>query len=560
MARRFNLRSEPSARVLAVASPRRSATTTLIELRPQPLSSWDITAVRSALDQHEEGDLARSALLAEALLRDARIGAGLRTRVAALVGKGSGFTFEAAETRKATSGRIAKRLQSSWHEWVPDAVLARLLADCILLGVAYGTIAWSTSPAGEWIPRLTPWHPGNLTWEDSEQRWYTQTRTGRVAVDRADPAWFLVEPAGMRSFMGGAIRALGLPFVFRNFSERDWLRYNERHGMPVIKVREPAGIEGTERDAFYSRIKRMGREAVVGLPGGTPETAGDVSFLEFSAKGGQDAFGSFLERLDKQIDLTLLGQTLTTEVSGGSLAAARVHDRVRSDYLSADAEMLGSELRSQVIVPWCAFNVPGFKVEDAPWPAWETEQPEDLNESAERMGKALTALQTARDIGLPVDIEAFAEKFNIPLTDELQLPPKPAPVAAPPPEPPEDDGEDDAEDDDMEKPATGSAIASFHAAHPGCKPSARGSAGFVEGQLYADALADRAGARLAQQLSGDIDQILAIVQEAESYEDARRLVGDLYRDRMSPEAMSVLVEKVLILGQLAGVSAVMQDT
>lgn len=530
MRRPFSLSSQ---RVIAAASPRRGGATTLIELRPQPLSSWDITAVRGALDQHEDGELARSSLLAEAMMRDARIGAGLRTRINALVGKGSGFGIEPADEKRRPSRKLAERVEDWWWDAVPDSVIARILADIILLGVAYGTVSWATVN-GEWLPTLTPWHPGNLSWSDTDGEWDAQSTTGRVRVERDSPNWFLIEPGGKRSFMGGAVRALGLPFVLRQFSERDWVRYNERHGMPVIKVREPVGIEGTERDAFYSRIKRMGREAVVGLPGGSAESSGDVEFLEFKASGGQESFGAFLERLDKQIDLTLLGQTLTTEVSGGSLAAARVHDRVRGDYLAADAEALSSELRQQVIIPWCAYNVPGFKVEDAPWPRWETEQPENLNESADRIGKALTALKVAQDIGLPVDVHEYAERFDIPLLDEYDMQSLPPPAPAPAPQPPQ-----------QTPPAT---------------PQARGSAGFVEGQLYADALADRAGARLAQQLNGDIEQILAIVQEAESYEDARRMVGDLYRDRMSPEAMSVLVEKVLILGQLAGVSAVMQDT
>ncbi len=528
----------PQQRVIAQATPRKGGSTTLIELRPQPLSAWDITAVRVALDQHEDGDLSRSALLAEAMMRDPRIGAGLRTRINALVGKASGFCIEAADESRWSARKLAERVESWWWDAIPDGVLARITFDVVTMGVAYGTISWSTVN-GEWLPTLTPWHPGNLTWEDSESCWYAQSRSGRVKVTAEDPAWFLVEPGGKRSFMGGAVRALGLPFVLRSFSERDWVRYNERHGMPVIKVREPLGLENTERDAFYSRIKRMGREAVVGLPGGSAESGGDVEFLEFKSTGGQDAFGSFLARLDKQIDLTLLGQTLTTEVEGGSLAAARVHDRVRGDYLAADAEALGTELRRQVIVPWCTFNVPAFKAEDAPWPKWETEQPENLNESVERIGKALTALQTAQDIGLPVDVLKFSERFDIPLMEDV---------------------EDEASLQALKRAAMIAPELDALAKPPAEQPQARAGAGFVEGQLYADALAERASAQLAKRLSGDIDEIMKVVNAAESYDDVRSKLVALYSERMSPEAISVLVERVLVLSQLAGVSAVMQDT
>lgn len=531
--RPFSLTSlRPSQRVLAAAAPRRSgSTTTLVELRPTPLSSWDITSVRVALDNHEGGELHQSALLAEAMMRDARIGAGLRTRVNALVGKASGFCIEASDESRRAARKLAETVEEWWWDAIPDGTLARIMLDVITMGVAYGTISWSTV-GGEWLPTLTPWHAANLTWNDSESTWYAASKGGRVAVRTDDPAWFLIEPGGVRSYMSGAVRALGLPFVLRSFSERDWVRYNERHGMPVVKVREPTGIEGTERDSFYSRIRRMGREAVVGLPGGTPETGGDVEFLEFKSTGGQDAFGSFLERLDKQIDLTLLGQTLTTEVEGGSLAAARVHDRVRGDYLAADAEALGTELRKQVIIPWCTFNVPAFKVEDAPWPKWETEQPENLNESADRIGKALAALKVAQDIGLPIDVREYADRFDIPIVEDAEQTAKLAPAPAPQPAP----------------------------ETPPAAPQARAAAGFVEGQLYADALAERAAAKLASQLTDDIDELMRVVAAAESYDDVRKRLVSLYSERMSPEAISVLVERVLVLSQLAGVASVMQDT
>ena len=80
--------------------------------------------------------------------------------------------------------------------------------------------------------------------------------------------------------------------------------------------------------------------------------------------------------------------------------------------------------------------------------------------------------------------------------------------------------------------------------------------GFMDGQAYADALAE-AGL-------GDADlPILAAVmdklQAAEGYDELRKGLLELYRGEPPPDALGATLQNLLVLGELAGRVAVLED-
>ena len=68
---------------------------------------------------------------------------------------------------------------------------------------------------------------------------------------------------------------------------------------------------------------------------------------------------AFVEYLDAQVSKAVLGQTLTTEMprSGGSRAAAQVHEGVRRDILNADAKRLAATLARDLVRPIVELNM-----------------------------------------------------------------------------------------------------------------------------------------------------------------------------------------------------------
>jgi len=322
----------------------------------------------------------------------------------------------------------------------------------------------------------------------------------------------------------------------RQFNWRDWARFGERHGLPIIAITEPSDADDKAVKAFYSSVQRMGSTGIIRLPQNNAGAGFKMEMVE--AKDNAFAtFQQFRADLDASIAVTLLGQNLTTEVKGGSFAATTAHDRIRGDYLRADAETLATTLRDQLIVRWGRFNVPGWRDELAPWPTWDTTAPPDRAQESETLGRVATAVQVFQQTGMPVDYVELFRRVGVPMVKgqdpNAVQPPQPAPA-----------------------PAGGDARAQ---ARLRSGASAAANTGFVAGQVYADDLVDE-GQKAARAASlSFIEELLEIVDQGADYERLREAVLAHYEGAAPPHEVRAILEKVLVLAQLGGQASVLED-
>lgn len=523
----------------AAVKPSRSAQV----LRQQTYDAsgkWTPTSVQAAIDAHEVGNFSESAQLATAMGRDDRMSACLKTRLNAITGA-NGIDFAIVPPDGGTE-ELAKRVELWWPNVMTDAVQRALASDTIMMGVAIGRVHWEIR-AKEWLPvRVEHWHLSGARFDTDLQRYVVAHQGGEEVIEPGDPNWLVIEPGGQQSWMCGAVRALGMAYVMRQWNWRDWARFNERHGLPILVLKEPSGMDKDVKDGFFASVRRMGSTGILRLPTDTNGEGYDAQMLE-AKDNGFDTFDKFKDALNVAIAVCLLGQNLTTEVSGGSFAAAKVANMVRSDYLIADTEVLSSAERDGIIKPWGRYNVAGWDDDKAPWPYWDCEPAEDLTASAgtfETLGKALTQLKANK---VPVDIELMAERFNIPLVEGAKLPDftedAPAPVAVPP------------EQVDTKKPAK---------AQLRSGPQAKAD-GFVDGQLYVDDVVDNARAKAGEAFAGSLlADLLDVINGQTDYEGLREAVLAKYASAKSPDEVRDLVRKALVLADLAGVKAVRDDS
>jgi phage gp29-like protein len=110
-------------------------------------------------------------------------------------------------------------------------------------------------------------------------------------------------------------------------------------------------------------MQGLGFTSLIGV--GKDETVSPVS------GGDKDAFDQVENALVARIQKTWLGQTLTTQMSasGGSYAAAQVHNEVRKDKRDADLKLVEPAGQTLVNLLWRVNNRPGlppsFKLQDA---------------------------------------------------------------------------------------------------------------------------------------------------------------------------------------------------
>lgn len=416
-----------SARQLNVDLARGVLKSAITQWSPGIKPLWTISEVRQALRLHADGDFSLSAQLVDTMGEDDLIPGVLEKRVDALLGS----DFELCpvdEPNKQLSVRLANKYEPGWHDRFAETELADFCGWLVMLGVAIGTLDW-TRGSNSWDATFRTLHPQFLRWDAFRRRWLYHSQEGIQEVTPGDGRWILAS-YGNRGWMKGSVRPLAIPWISKQFTIRDWNRYNERHGLPIIKAYAPAIAEEGDTLQFWEDIRTIQSETVAQLPTHLDSDGAkfDLELLEAKDKSFE-SFEKLLDRSDRRIMVQLLGSNLSTEVTDqGSLAASKVHRGVEQAKASADEKKLSTAMREQGLYPIIAFNQATL-LESVPWPHWDVEPPEDSKanaEAAKSFGQALVEIDKA---GYEVEnIDDLAERYQL----KLKKKPKPEPVAPAP--------------------------------------------------------------------------------------------------------------------------------
>src|SRR5690606_32037432 len=141
-----------------------------------------------------------------------------------------------------------------------------------------------------------------------------------------------------------------------------------------------------------------------------------------------------------------------------------------------DAEAFATTIHDQSLTWWAEYNFGARRL--APWPTYPVEPEEDRKATGESEEKALSVLDKAESLGLEVDREKFLETYGIGWAKAGTRPeaPPPPPPGFGPPVP----GQQPRQESDT------SPVVALASGAP-----AEQNSGFVEGQLYVDALVER---------------------------------------------------------------------
>jgi phage gp29-like protein len=403
-------------------------------------------------------------------------------------------------------------MQADWWIANPEPELIQFKSNAILLGVSVAQLVYEERNARA-IPILHNWDMRFVKWNGATRTWTTQIDKGAdVTITPGDGRWMMQTPYGSsRPWRFGVWRAVAYWWLLKQYARTDWARYSEAHGKPVLAGYMPEGksADKTARKTLADDLANLGSNASVALPAGY-----DIKLIEATA----NTWGTFqkqIEMADAGIAVAILGQNLTTRVSGGSRAAAQIHDVVRNDIIEADARGDETVLREQQWMTWTELNF-GNK-ELTPWMHWNTQPPEDLKAEAETIAAIVPQLATLK--GLGADVDALLERFHIP------------------------------------KLTTNSALSKLTLSS-GTSP--KRAKGFIRGQLHTDDLADNAITSSVNDVSNDLDAILKVILESADYESLRHNVTEAYQG-LEPETLATRIEQAMILAELTGRWAVLED-
>lgn len=534
---------------------------TITQWTPGIRPTWTVDGVRNALRQHADGQFDLAAQLIDTMGEDDELPGSLEKRVDAVLS--SDFALQSINgTGAAVSKRVATRFEPEWWDILPEDELGALMRWKHMLGVGIGVLDW-TLTASTWMPRLRTLSPHFLRWDPEAQHFFYRAREGEFMVEPGDGRWVLLVD-GQRGWLQSGVRALAVTWLVKQFSIRDWARYNERHGLPIVKAMAPAVADDGERDEFWEDLQSLNSEVVAQLLTHIDDNgaAYDLDLLE-AVDRSWETFERNIQRCDRKFQVYLTGANLQNElVKEGARATSDTHRGVERTRATADARRLSTRLRVQVLHPAAFYNLSGAQdLKVIPWPTWDTAPAEDDKGEAEAKMLFGQALQAIQDAGWDVEnVEELAERYGLKLKERETPPPlQGAPVPGQPGQPQQDPTQQQRQPQ-AENSARWARLRGMLAPKLQSGAPVMLNQGFIDGQLYADAAGDFGARRAAPILAADLEALAAVVNDAKDFDEVREGLVTLLGEDYDPDELAEIMSRTLVLTDLAGRLAVRRDT
>jgi phage gp29-like protein len=377
--------SDPLDKPWAVGDPLANAKPAMIANlvhREVPLVSeatdWTVPAVRAALASHVVGLFdAPSQLIDTMIFSDARVQSALLARTAIL-----GRPMRIRPPRRLAKNRkaiqCAMRFEDAWNLMASESTLGELIRWSCTLGFEPAQILWNTA-GPRWIPTLKTWNPRYTFFyygSGGQGRLIAITLDGIAPIIPGNGKWLNFAPYGeYRGWMFGALRAIAPWVLARYYALRDSQRLSERNGLPWIIGKTPAGADQIEIQNFLTQLANLGQENIFQVPQYAEGLASYMVELLETKANSHEIFQFIIASCNQEITLAFLGQTLTTEVKEGSMAAARVHGDVMQVILESLARALARCIHRDLARPFALFNYGDPAL--APIIEWDVSPPED---------------------------------------------------------------------------------------------------------------------------------------------------------------------------------------
>ena len=373
-------------------------------------NTWTIEQMRAALYDHKQGHFYSSGQLCEAILGDDRVTATLNARATGL------FSCE-TRFKPANDSQAAREVCDAWREWYPriDGGSARReIQDYgTMMGFSHAQIVWSSQPGLAFAPVLYPWSPIFEYWDWDKRAFMAIGSDAVVQIVPGNGKWLSFTPWGnQRGWMRGAIRPVTEPWALRHFGFRDMARFGEVHGSPTRKGYVPIVGDPKERQNFEAALSGVGANAAMIVPRGVDGSGKDGYDYELveAQSTAWEVHPAQIDRCDMAIVLAILMVNLTTEVSGGSYGAAKVHEVKERGGTKFDSRSWKLCEYTQLSRPFAYLNYGDANL--APWTWQDVVGQEDYNDRSKRLYSFGQGIEVLRRGGIEFQDDAELREWG----------------------------------------------------------------------------------------------------------------------------------------------------
>jgi len=136
------------------------------------------------------------------------------------------------------------------------------------------------------------------------------------------------------------------PITFKRGAMKFWITFSEKYGMPFLLGKHPRGTSEAEAAALADMLEMMIQDAIAVVPDDS-----QIEVLDAGSKSASAAvYRELIEACKVEISISILGQNLTTEVKGGSYAAAETHMQVRKNIVDSDRRLVEKTINQ--LIAW----------------------------------------------------------------------------------------------------------------------------------------------------------------------------------------------------------------
>ncbi len=406
---------------------------------------WDADTIQAALTQHYLAQFTLSGYLIEAMLGDSRIGHALNKRTKGVLKCKPYLTPNPRAKDRKLAKYIADQYTELWYEVLPYELQEQLWVWSSMSGWFLGNQIWGTHQEDMYLPEIKFWHPSFqfflMAGQPEDRRFQAITMGGgeagdnmNVPVEIGDPDWLLFAPYstprehGYRTWIRGACRQVGIPYLVRNYALRDFSRFSELMGIPLRAINVPADAMDDDKAVIFQQIVQQSSEAIIVLPTAADGTGYQYQYIESKNAEGHKVFKELAARCDSDIELSINGTMLMSAMGSsdsktGSFAASKSVRAEDSEYSEADANKFCSTMRGQVWGPITRYNYEDGD-ELTPLMVLSDEPPEEKTATAKVWLDLSQALLNFQQVGAEIDLAQTGETFDIPFTSFELVPPE----------------------------------------------------------------------------------------------------------------------------------------
>lgn len=455
-------------------------------------------------------------------------------------------------------------------EHVEDAIVKRPEFEGLLIDLMDGVNKGISLVEILWQRDATTWEPRGYEFRPQRHfKFDADTLTVPLLLSLENPngeplkpfSWLVHRPKLLSGIplRSGLARTVAIAYAAKRYTVADWLAFLDVYGMPLRIGKYPSNMVSKKAELLKA-LRQLGSDAAAAIPS---EMQIDLVESKSGTTGGA-LFLTSAEYWDKQVSKVVLGQTMTSD-DGASLAQSKTHERVRFDIRDADARACAATINRDLIEPFVQLNY--GPQEHYPKVVIVTEEPEDTD----------LLMKTTRvfvNLGGKVQMTEVRDRLGYAEPEEgaeLLLPERSVSAPAEPDkerDEPSPSADDDAEELDDDEPENDDGGDEETRDVPDDKSkeanrSRRRGRRFArtETEDIVDVERKAALEDWKPLVDENVGRLLARVQSAASYEEARAALDELARDegeQLALDAITALLARSTF--KLRGVGDATDDT